>query len=418
MVCWAGLWIGMCSFPVELSSQTAMEPEFSANLKKAAPEFEWISSEAVRLEVLDVLANHRSTLGAWAQQTSEKSGLYASLKLANLPTSLRYLLAAIGISETMLGQEDHRNGPWMIHSSVAAKYGLLLNSCIDERFDPELGMVAALSHLGDLWQEFKPSSLAVLAFLSSPANVRQAQYRSCDVASCRSVLAGIEASTLQVYHRFLATLYLFTYHKELLHVQAMAPTTQIPHQILEQAEPLEGYIALLSEDSLAFRRNNPHLFGKVIPLGARVYSMVQSPKNTLSSDQLKRYGFQRMEGRPDSLKAVMRQIKLDSESWFEFNGIDAEFEQTQVRMLLPLANMPLISEPISEEIPMVPPTREPQKPKPEPKSKLRYYTVRSGDTLWSISQKFKGVSHLDIQKANRMGNSDRIQPGQKLKIPN
>jgi nucleoid-associated protein YgaU len=63
------------------------------------------------------------------------------------------------------------------------------------------------------------------------------------------------------------------------------------------------------------------------------------------------------------------------------------------------------------------PTREPQKPKTVPQIKGRYHTVRSGETLWSIAQKYPGVSHLDIQKANRMGNKDIIQPGQKIKIP-
>ncbi|MCQ2136945.1 MAG: LysM peptidoglycan-binding domain-containing protein, partial [Bacteroidales bacterium] len=44
-----------------------------------------------------------------------------------------------------------------------------------------------------------------------------------------------------------------------------------------------------------------------------------------------------------------------------------------------------------------------------------YYTVKSGDTLYSISQKYARVSVADIQKANGIGTN--IKPGQKLKIP-
>ncbi|MGD9558540.1 MAG: LysM domain-containing protein, partial [Mangrovibacterium sp.] len=45
-----------------------------------------------------------------------------------------------------------------------------------------------------------------------------------------------------------------------------------------------------------------------------------------------------------------------------------------------------------------------------------YYTVRSGDTLWSIAQQFPGVTNKDIIRLNNMTNGNRIKPGQKLKI--
>ncbi|NCC26492.1 MAG: LysM peptidoglycan-binding domain-containing protein, partial [Deltaproteobacteria bacterium] len=46
---------------------------------------------------------------------------------------------------------------------------------------------------------------------------------------------------------------------------------------------------------------------------------------------------------------------------------------------------------------------------------LVQYLVRQGDTLWDISRKF-GVSTKDLQAWNRMGQSSRLRPGDKLKI--
>ena len=43
------------------------------------------------------------------------------------------------------------------------------------------------------------------------------------------------------------------------------------------------------------------------------------------------------------------------------------------------------------------------------------YTVRSGDSLYSIAKKFPGVSAEDIKKWNDIS-GDNIQPGMKLKI--
>jgi membrane-bound lytic murein transglycosylase D len=44
-----------------------------------------------------------------------------------------------------------------------------------------------------------------------------------------------------------------------------------------------------------------------------------------------------------------------------------------------------------------------------------YYTVRSGDNLWSIAQKFPGVSNSDIMSLNNLQNS-KLSVGQTLKI--
>ncbi|MBI1268263.1 MAG: LysM peptidoglycan-binding domain-containing protein [Cryomorphaceae bacterium] len=56
------------------------------------------------------------------------------------------------------------------------------------------------------------------------------------------------------------------------------------------------------------------------------------------------------------------------------------------------------------------------KPKPSTSNNsTQVYTVRSGDSLWLIAKKFPGVSIEDIQRENGIG--DGIQPGQKLTIP-
>ncbi|MCI7781769.1 MAG: LysM peptidoglycan-binding domain-containing protein, partial [Parabacteroides sp.] len=44
------------------------------------------------------------------------------------------------------------------------------------------------------------------------------------------------------------------------------------------------------------------------------------------------------------------------------------------------------------------------------------YTVKSGDSLYSIAKKYPGVSTKDLQQANGLKGSD-IRPGQVLKIP-
>lgn len=45
-----------------------------------------------------------------------------------------------------------------------------------------------------------------------------------------------------------------------------------------------------------------------------------------------------------------------------------------------------------------------------------YYTVRKGDSCWTIAQKFPSVSHKDIMKINNISAAKGLKVGQKLKI--
>ena len=55
--------------------------------------------------------------------------------------------------------------------------------------------------------------------------------------------------------------------------------------------------------------------------------------------------------------------------------------------------------------------------KADSSGKFVFYEVKSGDSLYTISKKYPGVTISAIQKANGLRGSS-IHPGQKLKIPN
>ena len=50
-----------------------------------------------------------------------------------------------------------------------------------------------------------------------------------------------------------------------------------------------------------------------------------------------------------------------------------------------------------------------------PNSSQKTYTVRAGDSLWSISKKFPGVSVQNIKNWNDISGTN-LKPGTKLKI--
>lgn len=50
------------------------------------------------------------------------------------------------------------------------------------------------------------------------------------------------------------------------------------------------------------------------------------------------------------------------------------------------------------------------------KEKLVYYTVQSGDTLWSIAEKYEGITVNQIREWNNMQAEEKLKVGQKIKV--
>jgi membrane-bound lytic murein transglycosylase D len=48
--------------------------------------------------------------------------------------------------------------------------------------------------------------------------------------------------------------------------------------------------------------------------------------------------------------------------------------------------------------------------------KYRYHTVKSGDTLWEIAKQYDGVTVKQLKALNKLNNSNKIKPGQKLRL--
>jgi membrane-bound lytic murein transglycosylase D len=54
--------------------------------------------------------------------------------------------------------------------------------------------------------------------------------------------------------------------------------------------------------------------------------------------------------------------------------------------------------------------------KPEGDLKLVFYTVKPGDSLWSISQKYDGVTIDQLKEWNKISGSAGLKVGQKIKL--
>lgn len=54
--------------------------------------------------------------------------------------------------------------------------------------------------------------------------------------------------------------------------------------------------------------------------------------------------------------------------------------------------------------------------KPVSNQKYIWHTIQPGDNLWDIAEKYDGATVAEIKKLNRITNSQRLRPGQKIKV--
>ncbi len=70
----------------------------------------------------------------------------------------------------------------------------------------------------------------------------------------------------------------------------------------------------------------------------------------------------------------------------------------------------------SAKVEVAPTTTKQVSSKEEEDMKMIYYTVRPGDTLWSISQKYSGVTIDQLKEWNKLSGTSGLKVGQKIKV--
>jgi membrane-bound lytic murein transglycosylase D len=362
------------------------------------------------------------------------------LKEANLPDTYKWIpLVMSGMVHDFRGPGG-RAGLWQVPHLVALRYGLVLAPGFDERMDPSKNTDAALRWLTHLHQEFGTMDQALLAFFNGEGALRHAlarmqTVRLPDAAAVQAFLyTHLPPATRDDIYRWNAATATFTLmpetsrHKHpLVTVGATAPV------VVEKNMEVKALAEVMKIPIASLRTANPSLLGEVFPAGASIHLPVDATP-VFAERQGKIFAYQDSIASLPKKKivpvtpAMVVPANADKITYTVRSGDN--LGQIALRHGVGLSQLKAWNSLSSDRIyagqkltiygHANPNFKVEEKTPPTPArvttsdGTFIQYVVKQGDTLWSISRQFEGVSVEDIQRWNNIG--DRIDIGQILKI--
>lgn len=393
-------------------------PEEAGQLTfRVDPEFDFpvAENDKVRYYVDYFTGRARGTFRLWL----ERSGRYLPMMReifaeAGLPRDLTYLAMVESGFNNKAYSWAHAVGPWQFIESTGRRYGLNNGWWHDERRDPEKATRAAASYLADLYKIFDGDwYLAVASYNAGPGKLRQAikRYETRDFWElCRGDY--LQNETKNYLPKLLAVL-LIAKDPEAYGFTDLVYQAPLEYDIAELpgSTDLEVVARLAGSDYETIKRLNPELKRWSTPPGEKHYQ-IRLPAGSLDSfvadyaalPANKRANYVHHQVKSgDTLLAMAKRYRVRVEDIQRVNSIrDARALKIGASLIVPL-NPDSSSPPLAE-------LKDDYK-----RSRNTTYKVRSGDSLWKISQKFD-VSEKQLRVWNKLGWTNVIRPGQTLVV--
>lgn len=352
-----------------------------------------------------------------------------------LPQELKYLsIIESGLNPRAISRA-RAVGLWQFMSATGRYYGLKHDWYIDERMDPEKATEAACRYLKDLYNIFNDWELALAAYNTGPGNVKKAIRRSGYKRTFWEIYPNLPRETRSYVPQFIAIVYTMSYLHEHNFIDegseryVRADTIQV-NKFLN----FETFASLTETCVEDLQRLNPFIIHNVVPQDGKTYTLriPETSKGILNADRFAILDSASKVGR----KEVELLAKAQSDNIFGRDRIVYKVRRGDVLGSIAMRHRVSVSDlkkwnklrgttiHVGQRLNIYPkgsPSRQsavasaPKAPKTVA-SDGKTYTVQPGDTLWSITRKFEGLTVEKIKELNKLGNSAQIQPGQKLII--
>ena len=354
----------------------------------------------------------------------------------NIPLELKYLAIVESALNPRAKSRVGASGLWQFMYPTGKQYNLEVNSYVDERYDPLKATEAACQYLSSLYGIFGDWSLVLASYNAGPGNVSKAIRRSGGSQNYWNIRKNLPRETANYVPAFLATFYIYEYRKEHNIMPKKATLTYFETDTIMVKKQMSfkqiSELLDIPEEQLEFL--NPIYKLKVIPFLEDKAHYLRLPKNKMGlfvSNEEKIYAYLEYL---DTYKEKTKTDFIPSTKDSAYVDTEKVERKTQFHTIKSGESLGKIADKYNVTITELKKWNHIKGNTIQAGKKLKIYsdkkvivkteakisnggtyTVRSGDSLYSIAKKFPGVSAEDIKKWNDIS-GDNIQPGMKLKI--
>jgi membrane-bound lytic murein transglycosylase D len=347
----------------------------------------------------------------------------------DVPLEVKYLAIVESALKPRAKSRVGATGLWQFMFATGKYYDLNVSSYVDERSDPIKSTQAAAKYLASLYKIFGDWDLALAAYNSGPGNVSKAIRRSGGYQNYWNIRHNLPRETAGYLPAFLATMYIFEYAEEhgfisekpmfqhietdTIQVKQMITLDQVSEATKVNIEELQFLNPSYKLDIIPFIKGENYALrlprqavGIFVNNEEAIYAAAQNEFNKREKplpqffDSKSKVRYRVRSG--DYLGKIARKYGVRVSQIKQWNGLRSNNLRIGQRLTIYPRNTIATNSSI--------------KAKPTSISTSKTYIVKSGDSLWSISQKFPGVSIQNIRDWNDISGNN-LKPGMKLKIP-
>lgn len=394
----------------------------------------------------------------------------------NLPIELKYLPIIESALNPRAVSRAGATGMWQFMYGTGRMYSLEINSFVDERRDPYSSSVAAAKFLTHLYNVYKDWTLVIAAYNCGPGNVNKAIKRANGKRDYWDIYPYLPRETRGYVPAFIGAAYMMNYYdahnieplkinmpaitdtiiiNKRLHLQQISEVLGISIEELRDLNPQykqdiipsmgNSYpLRLPFEHSMAFLEKEDSIYSYKDTIFFNPKNVVITPAQKHTKNSYYAASSHNYDYSPPST-ANMTKLKYTVKEGDNLGLLSALYNtrMSDIKYWNNIGRRNTIR--IGQDLTIYVPNkkvhvyREIDKLSTEQKNAMIaksgntkiipsssgkkddgyvYYTVRQGDSPWTIAQKFDGVSDQDILKINNFSQADarNLKAGQVIKI--
>jgi len=377
----------------------------------------------------------------------------------DLPLELKYLSIIESALDPAATSRVGAMGLWQFMYGTGKLLGLEITSFVDERRDPVKSSEAAAQYLKYLYDIYNDWHLAIAAYNCGPGNVNKAIRRSGGKTNYWELYYLLPRETRGYVPLFIAAAYMMNYYEEhnlkpqipampidvdtimvnnYLHFDQLTATLNVEKEYLQALNPMyrrgvipaseskpypivlpqEKTFEFIEKDTLVFTYERERYF----PNNTLVNPVESSSGYFTPSDVKGKAKIVYTVKTGDTVGGIAARYKVKQNDLVYWNNIRKNLIRVGQKLAIYVPEKDKSKHANSST------ARASQKQTSNNSSAINtsiansstefeYYTVRNGDNIWNISQKYDGISSDDIMHFNKISNEKGLVVGQKLKIP-